>query len=334
MTKVLVIRLSSIGDIVLTSPVIRCLKEQLNDVEIHALTKPQYVSLYASNPMVEKVHAWGDNQSHVLSTLKAASFDYVIDLHRNIRTQQIKTALRQKHFTFPKLNVQKWLYVNLKYNRMPDVHIVDRYFEAVAPLGVKNDLKGLDFFINEADKNAVQQLTSGEDYFCLAIGAQFSTKKLPVAKWAEIVDGLDRPVIIIGGREDIKEGEALCRALPEKKIYNTCGELSIEGSAAVVQQSRVLVTHDTGMMHIGAALRTPVVSIWGNTVPEFGMYPYRPMHPASYTVHEVKGLSCRPCSKIGYSKCPKKHFNCMMQQDVVGILKAIKSFDAEDQPAS
>jgi len=331
MTKVLVIRLSSIGDIVLTSPVIRCLKEQLDDVLIHTLTKPQYVSLYARNPMVDEAHAWGEDKSDVLSTLKAASFDYVIDLHRNIRTQKIKTALRQKHYTFPKLNVQKWLYVNFKYKRMPDVHIVDRYFEAVAALGVKNDFKGLDFFIDKADEVEALRITNGADYICLAIGAQFTTKKLPISKWVEIVEGLDRPVVIIGGRADIKDGEALCRALPEKSIYNTCGELSIEGSASVVQQSRLLVTHDTGMMHIAAALHKPIVSIWGNTVPEFGMYPYRPTNTGAYTIHQVKNLSCRPCSKIGYSKCPKKHFKCMMQQDVHGILNAIKSFDAQDQ---
>lgn len=329
MTKVLVIRFSSIGDIVLTSPIFRCLKMQMDNVEIHALTKKQYASMYANNPNIDCVHEWGEDNSSVIDELKEQYFDYVIDLHRNIRTQKIKSSLRQKSYSFPKLNVQKWLYVNFKYNKMPNVHIVDRYFEAVRPLGVKNDLKGLDFYMNESSHVDKEKLTKGKNYICFAIGAQFATKKMPVKKLAEIISNIDIPVVIIGGKEDVKEGEELCKILPENKIYNTCGEYSIEGSASIVKQAQALVTHDTGMMHIAVAYKVPIVSIWGNTVPEFGMYPYRPNNKDSYRIHEVKGLSCRPCSKIGYAKCPKKHFKCMMDQDVGSIAKNIRELEQQ-----
>jgi ADP-heptose:LPS heptosyltransferase len=296
---------------------------QMDNVEIHALTKKQYASMYANNPNIDKVHEWGEDNTTITNELKKQSFDYVIDLHRNIRTQKIKASLKQQSYTFPKLNIQKWLYVNFKYNKMPDVHIVDRYFEAVRPLGVKNDLKGLEFYMDESSHVDKQKLTKGENYICFAIGAQFTTKKMPVKKLAEIISNIDSTVVIIGGKEDVKEGEELCKTLPDKKIYNTCGEYSIEGSASIVKQAEALVTHDTGMMHIAAAYKTPIVSIWGNTVPEFGMYPYRPEDKSSYVIHEVKGLSCRPCSKIGYAKCPKKHFKCMMDQDVKSITNSI-----------
>jgi ADP-heptose:LPS heptosyltransferase len=326
MTKILVIRFSSIGDIVLTSPIFRCLKTQLDNVEVHALTKKQYASLYASNPNIANVHEWGEDNASVLAILKQENFDYVIDLHRNIRTQKIKAALKKKSYSFPKLNVQKWLYVNFKYNKMPDVHIVDRYFEAVKELHVKNDGKGLDFYMNndlEVDK---ANLIKGEDYVCFAIGAQFATKKLPARKLAEIISNIDLPVVLIGGKEDAKEGQEICNLLPTKTIYNTCGTFNIEGSASIVKQAKVLVTHDTGMMHIAAAYKTPIVSIWGNTVPEFGMYPYRPQQKDTYTIQQVKGLSCRPCSKIGFQQCPKKHFRCMRDQNILEIIDAIDHF--------
>jgi ADP-heptose:LPS heptosyltransferase len=76
-------------------------------------------------------------------------------------------------------------------------------------------------------------------------------------------------------------------------------------------------------MHIAAALRKPIVSIWGNTIPEFGMYPYFPMNSARSVISEVKDLHCRPCSKLGFKKCPKQHFKCMMLQDEVFISKSI-----------
>ena len=329
MTKILVIRFSSIGDIVLTSPVIRCLKEQINNVEVHALTKKQYASLYTPNPHITKVHEWGEDNKAILENLKQLDFDYVIDLHHNIRTQKIKSALKKKSYSFPKLNVQKWLYVNFKYNKMPDVHIVDRYFEAVKELGVKNDQNGLDFFLAKEDEVDVSGFSSDGKYISMAIGAQFATKKLPVSKIIEILETIELPVVIIGGKEDVKEGEEICNALSHKKIINACGEYSIQGSASIIRQSQLLITHDTGMMHVATAYDLPIISIWGNTVPEFGMYPYRPQAQDSYAIHQVEGLSCRPCSKIGYQKCPKKHFRCMMDQDIEQIQTDIKRFTSQ-----
>jgi ADP-heptose:LPS heptosyltransferase len=102
-------------------------------------------------------------------------------------------------------------------------------------------------------------------------------------------------------------------------IYNVCGTLALAGSAWVIKGADAVITPDTGMMHIAAAFNKRVISVWGNTIPAFGMYPFLPNHEQSY-LSEVKGLSCRPCSKIGYAKCPKGHFNCMEQQDIPTII--------------
>lgn len=326
MTKILVIRFSSIGDIVLTSPVLRCIKEQLPNVELHVLTKKHFSDLYSTNPHVDFVHEWGEENHLVLGDLKIANFDYVIDLHKNLRTSKIKSHLRKESFSFPKLNVQKWLYVNFKWNLMPDVHIVDRYFEAVKPMGVKNDGKGIDFRIKIDFVSFSKRFPGQEKYIAVAIGAQFATKRMPAEKMVEVLSGISLPIVIVGGPGDREEADKIKKLLPNQSVNNTCGGLSIHESAQVVKDAQLLITNDTGMMHIAAAFELPIVSIWGNTVPELGMYPYRPQAPNSYSIHEVKDLKCRPCSKIGFAKCPKGHFKCMMDQDVVGIKARIEKF--------
>lgn len=325
MTKILVIRFSSIGDIVLTTPVIRCLKSQLDNVELHILTKTQYSLLFESNQNVDKIHKWGEGNNEVINSLKSEEFDYVIDLHNNIRTKKIKTLLKSKAYSFPKLNVQKWLYVNFKWNKMPDVHIVDRYFEAVKELGVKNDLLGLDYFIPNKDELDLSGQYGTADIVSVAIGAQFATKRLPVSKMVEVLSDIKIPIVLLGGKEDYAIAEQIIE-LSDSSIFNACGKFNLNQSASVVRQSKVLLTHDTGLMHIAAAFDTPIVSVWGNTVPEFGMYPYKPQNEDLYSIHEVKGLSCRPCSKIGFQKCPKKHFNCMNEQNVKEIAKSIEKY--------
>ena len=135
--KILVIRFSSIGDIVLTTPVIRCLKEQLN-CELHVLTKASFTQIYQSNPHIDQVHAFAEKLSEVSDELKKISFDFVVDLQKNLRSSRLRRKLAVAGSGFPKLNKQKWLLVNLKLDTLPDIHIVDRYLKTVESLNVKN----------------------------------------------------------------------------------------------------------------------------------------------------------------------------------------------------
>ncbi len=323
MVKFLIVRFSSIGDIVLTTPVIRHLKNQVEDAQVHFLTKKSYASLLDANPYVDKVLSFDGDMKSCLQTLKMEEYDYIIDLHHNIRTARIKLGLKRMDFSVKKLNALKWLYVNFHVNKLPDLHMVDRNLATLKLFMEEQDKLGLDYFIPEAENVDLSKLspefTSG--YMALALGAQHETKKLPLESLISLCEKLSFPIIILGGPEDKKTGEAIVKALPGKTILNGCGAYSIHQSASLVQQSRVLITHDTGLMHIGAAFGKKIISIWGNTVPEFGMYPYR-ANPASIQF-EVDGLKCRPCSKIGHQACPKKHFKCMLNQDLDGIaLKA------------
>ena len=304
--KILIIRFSSIGDIVLTTPVIRCIKTQLKDVKVHYLTKKNFTTVLENNPHIDKLHLLEKDLSKTIDELKIEKFDYVIDLHHNLRTLIIKTKLRIKNSSFNKLNWQKWLLVNLKVNKMPTVHIVDRYLETVKFLGVNNDGLGLDYFL--ADDYSLSDLlpVSHQNFVGLVIGAQHATKRLPTGKLMELCENLSMPIVLLGGKEDVERGEEI--AMNNSHVFNGCGRFSLDQSAYLVKMADSIITHDTGLMHIAAAFNKPIISVWGNTVPEFGMYPYK---IEKSKIVEVKGLACRPCSKIGYQKCPKGHFKCM-----------------------
>jgi ADP-heptose:LPS heptosyltransferase len=334
MPKFLILRFSSIGDVVLTTPVIRCLKQQLPEAIVHFATKKSYKTLVENNSYIDQYFLLDKSDDELIEQLKAEKYDYVIDLHHNIRTLKIKWKLGVKSFSFDKLNFQKWLLVNLRWltkaSFMPEIHIVDRYLKTVESFGVKNDGKGLDYFIPEKDifelnlsrnifrfpiANNENTPNTNVNYTVYAIGGQHFTKKLPINKMVQLAKSIKMPLVLVGGPEDFEQGEELIRKLAADfwpgLVINTCGKCNLNQSASIIEKSEIVYTHDTGMMHVAAALKKKVISIWGNTVPEFGMYPYA----TEYEVIENKNLSCRPCSKIGFDKCPKGHFKCMNSLD-------------------
>jgi ADP-heptose:LPS heptosyltransferase len=325
--KILVIRFSSIGDIVLTTPVIRSIKTQL-DCRIDTVTKSANAHLYENNPYVNKVFGFENSETEVISRLKDEQYDFVVDLQKNLRSYKIKKALKVASASFPKVNIEKWLLVNLKVNYLPEVHVVTRYFKAVEPLGVTNDGEGPDFFIPAKDEVDVTTIDKRleKGYVGFVVGGQHFTKIFPPEKAAQVINKLDLPVVLLGGKEDYERGREVIKRTPGKAVFNACGRFNLNQSASLVKQCRVLITNDTGLMHIGAAFNKPMVSIWGNTVPAFGMYPYMPRNKDRFYISEVKNLSCRPCSKLGYSRCPKKHFKCMMEQDVDAIVKRVGDY--------
>ncbi len=316
MKKILIIRFSSIGDIVLTTPVIRALKTQLNST-IHVLTKEKYKMIFQDSPYVDKIHSFAEKLEEIITELRAEQFDFIIDLHKNIRSFQVKRALKVPSASFPKTNKEKWLMVNLKINRLPKKHIVDRYFEAGKSFNIKNDGKGLDYFIPEKYFVNLDEypLLKHKPFVAFAIGGQHFTKIFPAHKVASVIDKLRQPVVLLGGKEDYKKGEEIRTLCAHSGIMNACGQLNLHQSASLVRQSALVISNDTGLMHIAAAFKKPVISIWGNTIPEFGMAPYEPGEEHKVVIAQVPNLACRPCSKIGYKKCPKKHFKCMVNQD-------------------
>lgn len=324
--KFLIIRFSSIGDIVLTSPVVRMIKQQVKNAEIHYLTKPEYKNLVESNPNIDKVHILDKSLKKTIYTLKHQHYHYIIDLHKNLRSFRVKNALKIVSFSFDKLNYEKWILVNLKRNILPKKHIVDRYIEPLSVFDIKNDSKGLDFFIPQKDNFDINSLPGSfqDGYISLVLGAKHNTKRLTTEKYISICEKINKPIILLGGKENKIEGEIITNKIGEN-IYNACGNININQSASIIEKSRLVITPDTGLMHIAAALKKKIISVWGNTVPDFGMYPYFP-HPDS-EIFQVDNLKCRPCSKIGFEKCPKKHFKCINNLNINDIAeKALELF--------
>ena len=333
--KILVIRFSSIGDIVLTTPVIRCLKNQISDVEIHVLTKKKFSSLYKTNPYINKVYEYDDSLKKNIEELKLENYDYIVDLQKNKRSIRVTRALHKPHSSFPKLNFKKFLLTTFKINLMPDIHIVDRYFKAVEKLGVKNDYQGLDFFISEKNDYPLNELPENfqKGYHAFVIGGTYKTKILPAVKIVEIIQKLNEPVILLGGPDDVERAEEVLSKISKsqqlsnsatQQLINLVGKINLEQSASIVKKAKSVLTNDTGLMHIAAAFHKNIVSVWGNTVPELGMYPYLPKEKEKCHIVECKDVKCRPCSKLGFKECPRKHFNCMMKINCDIVVEKLK----------
>jgi ADP-heptose:LPS heptosyltransferase len=320
--KFLLLRYSSIGDIVLATPVLRCLRKQFPDAEIAFATKAKFATLLEPNPHCDKVFGLGGDQPEHIGYLKEYDPDRVIDLHHNLRTARIKAALRKPSRSFDKLNLEKWLLVNFKWNLMPYRHIVERYLDAVEDLGVHYDGAGLDYYF-PADAAATPKGLPEVPFYAYAVGGQHGTKRMPPDRIRAALEQAGSPVVLLGDKNDALTLKGIENGLP--MVHNHCGRYSLAESARVVEKAAVVVSHDTGLMHIAAALRKPIVSIWGNTVPDFGMTPFYPegFDRSLCRIIEEEELSCRPCSKIGYETCPRGHFACMRMPELDGLFKPL-----------
>lgn len=309
----------------MTTPVVRCLKNQIQDVEIHVLAKKKFSNLYKTNPYVDKVYEYDDSLKKNIQELKLENYDYIVDLQKNKRSVRVTRALRCPHSSFPKLNFKKFLLTAFKINTMPDIHIVDRYFKAVEKLGVKNDCQGLDFFISEKNDYPISELPVNfqDGFYAFVIGGTYKTKILPAVKIVEVIKKLQKPVVLLGGPDDIERADEVLSSVDNANVISLAGKINLEQSASLVKKAKSVLTNDTGLMHIAAAFHKNIVSVWGNTVPELGMYPYLPKEPEKCHIIERKDVRCRPCSKLGFKECPKRHLRCMMEIDADVIVERL-----------
>lgn len=316
MKKVLIIRFSSIGDIILTTPVLRCIKQQLG-IEVHYLTKKFFSGLLQHNPYLDALHCIDKEiGAELIEKLKAEQFDFLIDLHGNWRSLQIKKVLGVPYKTFAKLNLQKWLLIHMGIDLMPRQHVVDRYIDTVAHLGVSNDNKGLDYFMSPETS---VDIDLNKPFIAWSIGGSFTSKKLAVAQVAAVCKKMDVPVYLLGDSQDLEDAEAIIEACRQPNIKSFCGKLSLDQTALIIKKSKVLLSNDTGLMHIGAAFKKSIVSFWGCTKPSLGFAPYA---AASNSVEILSNISKRPCSKHG-KYCKHKNLGCIKFIDSKDIEKAV-----------
>ncbi len=306
--KILVIRFSSMGDIIYTTPVVRCLKKQIPGAKVHFITKPAFKYIYDNNPYVDKLLLLKPNLSDTIAEIKAEGYDHIVDLHNNLRTSIIKLRTGIKSSTYKKQTIRKWLSLKFKLDLVPPVHLVDRYMRAAAPLGVVNDNEPIDYYI-KADHRLDKLLPPSHQnaYVAFVIGATHFTKRMPNEKIIDLCRQIDRPIVLLGGNDVKDNGETIRQALGDN-IYNACGITSLDESVFLVSKAVKLIGFDTGLTHIAEAFNVPIVSVWGGTVPGLlGVQPYK----VKQVLLAGVDLSCRPCSKFGLAACPLGHFKCM-----------------------
>ena len=310
----------------LTTPVIRSLKQARPTAEIHYLTKPFFAPILTSNPYISKVHVLDKNLSMLATELRKYDFDYIFDLHNNLRTRHLKLLMRGRWRHFAKENLAKYRMVNWKNRHINISHVVERYGAVLEAVNVRLDDQGLDFFISPQVSEKASMLF--EEFFsaydrsnvlAIALGATYFTKRWIAQHFVETINTLGRPVLLLGGPDMEEEAQWIVERVSSYCV-NVVAKYDIMLSAALMEKCEEVLTHDTGFMHIAAAFKLPLYVLWGNTVPEMGMSPFRAPH---YPI-QINDLDCRPCSKIGFNECPKGHFKCMAKISPKLVVKAIE----------
>jgi len=296
------------GDIIYTTPVVRCLKEQLPDSEIHFLTKPAFKYIYDANPHLDKLLLLKEKLNDTIAEIKQEKYDYIIDLHNNLRTSLIKLRTGIKSSTYDKQRIKKWLSLKFNLKLIEPIHLVDRYLKAVKFLGVTNDGRPIDYYIKKNYRLAdLLPLSHQSGYIAFVIGATHFTKRMPNEKIISICRQINKPILLLGGNDVKANGNVIADAL-EDKVYNACGITSLDESVFLVSKAINIIGFDTGLTHIAEAFDRPIASVWGGTVPELlGVQPYQVKDAMVAGVE----LPCRPCSKFGLPQCPLGHFKCM-----------------------
>ncbi len=316
--NILAVRFSSIGDILLTTPLLRAIRHAHPRARVTVLTKREYVPLLSHNPHVNLVLGLAPNRSllGLASELRADRYTHLLDLHDNLRSRALRLLVPGRWRTYPKHRLARAWLIRAKRNRYRDRRPVpERYFSAARDLGVKPDGSPPDFFLGaEAGEQVVDWLrTVGLEHepniVALAPGAAHATKRWPLEYWhALAARNLESgaAVVIVGGPGDTELGAALA-AQSGGRVASAAGIFGLQGTGALLQRARVLVSGDTGVMHMATAVGTPVVSLFGPTVEAFGFFPYT----RQASVVELP-LPCRPCTAQGSSRCPLGHHRCMI----------------------
>lgn len=326
MPKILVIRFSSIGDIVLTTPVFRLIKKQVEQAELHFVTKLRFKAVTSENPYIDKFHYLDEDWEGLIDALKKENYDVVIDLHNNFRSNKIRRALKARSSVIDKLTVPKFFLTKLGLNFMPNRHITQRCIDAAKILGVQDDGHGLDYYISKSDEVSFQDIPTSHHagYIGIVIGANHRTKKLPVHQLKKLCAYIQHPIILLGGPGEATEGDEIA-ATDQAKIYNAAGKFSLNECADLIKKAKLIVSHDTGMQYIACAYQRPVIAVWGSTSPKLQVEPYYGTDARYQGKYEnfLKNLHCQPCNKYGAASCPREHFNCMEKLSMQDLAHAV-----------
>lgn len=308
--KILIIRLSALGDIILTSPFQKLARNFFPNAEIHFLCKPQNSFLVQSSPYLDRVlHFEGVAKTRKL--LQEEAYDLVFDLQHSLKTILLTYSLAGENYRVDKQNITKWLMVNLKL-KLKVPHIVNRYNDLLQPFGKVDTTLKLEYFFPKQIEESTNSIHADIpiDFEVFVLSATHNTKRLTKAKVIEYLNQIKSPIVLLGGPAEVEFSESILKELPlerKQSIISLVGKIDFHSSALLVKKAKRVFTNDTGLMHVAAAFSKPMVTFWGNTTPSFGMFPYN----TPYAAVQNDALSCRPCSKIGGKNCPKGTYECL-----------------------
>lgn len=316
----------------MTTPLIRCLKKRFPNAKIDFVVKKQFIPLLESNPHIHTLIPFDSKEMvglKIVSKLQKADYDCVIDLQNSFRSRMWIWSLNPPKAIYKLGRWQRfWLVYGKRKVNAEILSVPQKYFYTVTKWHVENDGLGLDFFVPVEAKKVVQGKLSRnkksikKELVCIAPSASKKTKIWPLERYAKVANYFMREgkaIVLIGGKGDVTLSEKLTSQI-KGPVFNLTGQLSLSESAGVIEASEVLVSNDTGMMHMATAVKTPVVAIFGPTTRDFGFFPYQ----AKSRIVE-KELDCRPCSFHGTATCPKKHFKCMLEIHPEEVIEAVHS---------
>jgi lipopolysaccharide heptosyltransferase II len=331
--KILILRLSSIGDILLTTAFIRQVRNKYPNARLTYIVKKEFQSLLSHNPHINKIIAF--DSATKISGLKDLNrivqkekFDLVFDLHNNLRTNRLLAGLKLAYISkIKKSKIKRAVLVFLKINLYKTIKsIPERYLEVGKKFGIQDDGQGLELFLSTKKAENNLEILKKYDlipgrYICIGPGAAHFTKMWPIENYQKLIKKIseetDYKIAILGSPQEkglLKEIENI------KNAVELTGELNLLESASIIKESAGLICNDSGLMHMAAALKKPVVAIFGSTVRELGFFPYR----ADAAIIE-NDLWCRPCSHVGRSKCPLGHFKCMRLISTARVFEEVKT---------
>ncbi|HJS44093.1 MAG TPA: lipopolysaccharide heptosyltransferase II [Gemmatimonadales bacterium] len=312
MLRILCVRFSSIGDVLLTTPLLRALKRRHPDAEVFFVTKRAMAPLVMENPNLMQVIALepGERVTDLARRLRTVGATHGLDLHGSLRSTALRWLVRCRWSGYSKRKFARTALISTKVNVYGrHVPVAERYFEAARSLDVEPDGRPPEFFLAPAARESVarwlvERGLEGKPIAALAPGAAHATKRWPIRHWQALVERLQRMgyvLVAIGGPVDRELVSQLGSV-----VTNAAGEFSLQETGACLARASVLVSGDTGVMHMATGVGTPVVALFGPTVEPFGFFPYSPRA----SVVELD-LDCRPCSAMGSKRCPLGHHRCL-----------------------
>ncbi len=319
--KILLIRLSSMGDIILTTPLVRILKNKYPNAEIDFVVKSQFQDVLAANPHIHTLwtldtRAGKSAMRDLKQKFLSCNYDWVVDIHKNFRSSYLKRGLKAVFFSYKKYRLIRFLLVKFNINLYSEIiPVSQRYIYSVQSVGIENDHKGVEFFLNSDTRNIIHNKlvelgALNQPIVCIAPGAGFWNKRWPLEYFSQVAHELNENhnmnVFVMGDSRDKPLAAEILKNC-SKNIFDFTGQFSIMESACAMDHANLVLTNDSGLMHMAAALNKKTLSIFGPTSRELGFFP---QHPQA-VVLENADLNCRPCTHMGSNKCPKKHFKCM-----------------------